>query len=266
LCNICLPPLVAIPTTAGTGAEVTGAAVIKDTERDVKMAFVSFDLAPHVAVLDPRMTAALPPRLTASTAMDALVHCVEAATGRQANPLSSAYAHAAIALIRDYLPRALDDGNDTDARLALANAALMAGVAFSNSMVGIVHALGHACGAVAHVPHGEAMAILLPASMEFNAEVPAVAEAYGELLLPLAGAEVYAATAAVARPGAAIDAVRALLRRGAEAGMPLRLLEAGVKREQIEHIAKLALDDGSIAFNPRGVEYPLALAILEESL
>lgn len=266
LSNVTLPPLVAIPTTAGTGAEVTGAAVIKDTQRDVKMAFVSFDLAPHVAVLDPRMTGALPPRLTASTAMDALVHCVEAATSRQANPLSTAYAHAAIALIRDNLPRALDDGSDTTARLALANAALMAGVAFSNAMVAVVHALGHACGAVAHVPHGEAMAILLPTAMEFNAKEPAVAETYAELLLPLAGSEVYASTPAPQRPTAAIRAVRALLARGTAAGMPLRLSEAGVQREQLERIAKLALDDGSIAFNPRGVEYHDALAILEESL
>ena len=109
LSNPDLPPLVAIPTTAGTGSEVTGAAVIKDTARDVKMAFVSFDLAPDVAVLDPRMTIGLPARITASTAMDALVHSVEAASGRQANPLSDAYAHAAITLIRENLPVVLAD-------------------------------------------------------------------------------------------------------------------------------------------------------------
>ncbi|NTU71406.1 MAG: iron-containing alcohol dehydrogenase [Coriobacteriia bacterium] len=264
LTNPALPPLVAVPTTAGTGSEVTGAAVIKDTVREVKMAFVSFDLAPTVAVLDPRMTLQLPPRITASTAMDALVHSVEAASGRQANPLSDAYAHAAITLVREHLAPVLRDGSDPQRRLALANAALMAGIAFSNSMVGGVHALGHACGAIAHVAHGDAMAILLPHVMRFNLEV--AADSYAALLLPLAGPVAFAAAAPDARAAAAIDAVEALLDVGANAGLPRRLADVGVTAEQLDAIAHAAINDGSVAFNPRELTLTDAAAILKAAL
>ena len=259
-----MPPFLAVPTTAGTGSEVTGAAVIKDIERNVKMAFVSFDLAPHVAVLDPRMTVGLPARLTASTAMDALVHAIEAASGRQRNPLSDAYAYAAIALVRENLAAVIADGRDTKARLALANAALMSGIAFSNSMVGIVHALGHACGALAHVPHGDAMAILLPHCMRFNLEV--AGPAYAELLLPLAGADVYAATPPEMRATAAIVAAFDLLAIAAAAGVPVSLSEAGVTEELLPRIAASALDDGSMGMTPKPADLDDTLAILRAAM
>jgi alcohol dehydrogenase len=264
LSNAGLPPLLAIPTTAGTGSEVTGVAVIKDTARDVKMAFVSSDLSPDVAVLDPRMTIGLPPRITASTAMDALVHAVEAASGLQRNPLSDAYAIAAITLIREHLPAVLADGKNVESRLALANAALMSGVAFSNSMVGSVHAIGHACGAIAHVAHGDAMAILLPHCMRFNLD--AARPIYAELLLPLAGADVYATTPAENRAAAAIVAVEALLAVGARAGLPRTLAEVGVEEAQLDAIARLAIDDGSVAMNPRYLGEADARAILAAAL
>ena len=264
LSNPALVPLVAIPTTAGTGSEVTGVAVIKDTGRDVKMAFVSFDLQPHVAVLDPRMTLGLPPRITASTAMDALVHSVEAASGLQKNPLSDAYAHAAIALIREHLPTVLAEGRDRQGRLALANAALMAGIAFSNSMVGAVHAIGHACGAISHVAHGDAMAILLPHCMRFNLDV--CEAAYAELLLPLAGPDVFATTPAEKRAAAAIDAVESLLATCASAGLPTQLRQAGVTADQLDAIAQLAIGDGSVAMNAKQLTLTDARVILEEAL
>lgn len=264
LVHAALPPIVAVPTTAGTGSEVTGAAVIKDTLRDMKLAFVSFDLAPAVAVLDPRMTLALPPRATAATAMDALTHAVESASGRQRNPLSDAHAHAAIALIREYLPAVLAPGQHADGRLALANAALMAGVAFSNSQVGVVHAIGHACGAIAHVPHGEAMAILLPHGMRFNRDV--CAASYAALLLPLAGAEVFARTPPAERATAAIAAADALVALGAPHGLPRRLSDAGVRADQLDAIAALAINDGSIAMNARDVTLGDARAMLGAAL
>lgn len=264
LSNPGLPPLVAIPTTAGTGSEVTGVAVVKDTERDVKMAFVSFDLAPQVAVLDPRMTVGLPARISASTAMDALVHSVEAASGLQRNPLSDAYAYAAITLIRDHLPAVLDDGRNQKGRLALSNAALMAGIAFSNSMVGAVHAIGHACGAIAHVAHGDAMAILLPHCMRFN--LGTCDSAYAELLFPLAGADTYVSTPAQNRATAAINAVEALLTTCAGVGLPLRLSDVGVTTAQLDAIAQLAIDDGSVAMNARALGFAEARSILEAAL
>jgi len=260
-----MTPFVAVPTTAGTGSEVTGAAVIKDTERHVKMAFASFNLVPDVAVLDPRMTLGLPQRLTGSTGMDALTHAVEAVSCRQANPLSDAYAATAIDLIREYLPVAVNEGHDKPARLAMANAALLAGVSFSNAMVGIVHAMGHACGGVANVPHGDAMAVLLPHGMEFNMDC--AGPRYGELLLHLAGPDVYARTPKAERPAAAVAAVRALLDWLHErSGQPVTLAECGVTSDQLPAIAKLAADDGSIGMNPKDASVDELLAVLKAAL
>jgi len=260
-----MTPFVAVPTTAGTGSEVTGAAVIKDTERHVKMGFASFNLVPDVAVLDPRMTLGLPPRLTASTGMDALTHAVEAFSCKQANPLSDAYARTAIDLVREYLPAAVANGRDAKARLAMANAALLGGAAFSNAMVGVVHAMGHACGGVAGVPHGDAMAVLLPWGMQFNLEC--AGPRYGELLLHLAGPDVYAGTPEAQRPAAAIGAVRSLLQHLHEvAGQPTTLAECGVSREQLPEIARVAADDGAIVFNPKDASVDEILGILEAAL
>lgn len=161
-------PFVAIPTTSGTGSEVTLVAVILNQCKNIKMEFISYYLLPDIAVLDPRMTIKLPPKMTAATGMDALCHAVESYTCMQKNPLSDSYAVAAINLIRENLLSVCENGNTKKGRLALANASLMAGVAFSNSMVGIIHAIGHALGGVSRVPHGEAMAILMPYCMEYN--------------------------------------------------------------------------------------------------
>ncbi|MBN2839834.1 MAG: iron-containing alcohol dehydrogenase [Coriobacteriia bacterium] len=256
---------IAIPTTAGTGSEVTSAAVIKDTERHVKMGFTALSLLPDVAILDPRMTTGLPLRLTASTAMDALTHAVEAFSCVQANPLSDGYARSAIDLIREYLPKVVADSKDPKTRLALANAALLAGVAFSNAMVGIVHAMGHAAGGVAGVPHGDAMAILLPHGMEFNLEV--AGDRYGELLLNLAGAEVYASTPRDDRPAAAIEAVRAMMRTlHDQTGLPITLSGAGVQSEHVPQIAQAALNDGAISMNPRQPTYEELVELLTGAL
>ncbi len=256
---------IAIPTTAGTGSEVTSAAVIKDTERHVKMGFTSLSLLPDVAILDPRLTVGLPPRLTASTAMDALTHAVEAVSCVQANPLSDCYAKAAIGLIRDHLPAVLDDPRSPAGRLALANAALMAGAAFSNAMVGIVHAMGHAAGGVAGIPHGDAMAVLLPHGMAYN--IDAVGDRYGELLLDLAGADVYASTPADERAAASIATVRAMLDMlHTAAGLSVTLGQLGVLPEQIPDIARAALDDGAMSMNPKQPSLEELVEILKGAL
>jgi len=256
---------IAIPTTAGTGSEVTSAAVIKDTERRVKMGFTSLSLLPDVAILDPRMTVGLPLRLTASTAMDALTHAVESFSCVQANPLSDCYARAAIDLIREYLPKVMADSKDPKTRLAIANAAMLAGAAFSNAMVGIVHAMGHAAGGVAGVPHGDAMSILLPHGMMYNLDV--AGERYGELLINLAGAEAYASTPRAQRPTAAIQAVRSMTQAlHVQVGLPLTLGGAGVSPEQISDIAIAALDDGAMSMNPKQPTYQELAELLKDAL
>lgn len=237
-----------IPTTSGTGSECTNVAVIANPEKNVKMEFISYDLLPDFAVIDPSMTETMPPKITANTGVDALVHAIEGYTCLQKNPLSQAYAFAAMRLIVNFLPRAVQEGTNREYRTAMGNAATMAGIAFSNSMVGIVHAIGHALGGVAHVPHGTAMAILLPHCMNFN--LKELRSAYGELLLPLAGAEAYAATPKDARAEKAIEFATEFIKQFESVGLPTTLSAAGVKEEQFEQIAATAVNDGAIIVNP----------------
>jgi alcohol dehydrogenase len=255
-------PFIAVPTTSGTGSEVTMVAVIANLEKKCKMAFTSYMLFPDVAVLDPRMTMTVPPHITAATGMDALTHAVEAYSCLQKNPLSDGYAVKAVDLIRQYLVRTVQNGKDEEARMAMANASLLAGCAFSNSMVGIVHSIGHACGGVCGVPHGVAMAILLPWGMEYN--MKECAGYYAELLLALAGPEAYAQTAAEKRAGQSVAAVRQLNKTLNQlCGMPITLKDAGVKREQLPDIAKTAQGDGSLIFNRAEADFQDIMGILE---
>jgi alcohol dehydrogenase len=254
-------PLIVVPTTAGTGSEATLVAVVADTKRNLKMLFTSQHLMPRVAVLDPRMTLTLPPRLTAATAMDALCHAMEAYYCLQKNPMSDAYAWQAIKLISANLRPAVTKGQNAQVRLALANAATMAGVAFSNSMVGMVHSLGHAAGAVSHVPHGEAMSILLPFGLEYN--LGKAGDTIGEMLLPLGGAEAYAVTPESERPEKTIELVKQLRRDLKElCGLPTTMQEAGVSRDQLELIAQRTMDDGALAYNPTELDRERALEVL----
>ena len=177
-----LPPLIAVPTTAGTGSEVTLVAVVADTHKHAKLSFTSYKLVPHAAILDPALTSSLPPKLTATTGMDALTHAVEAYTSIQKNPVSDAFAVKAIELIAENLPVACREGANVDARTSLALGSLLAGAAFSNAMVGIVHALGHSLGGLCHIPHGQAMMMLLPHCVRFNLDRGIHAGLYGELL------------------------------------------------------------------------------------
>jgi alcohol dehydrogenase len=260
-----LKPLLVIPTTAGTGSEVTYVSVVKDEARGVKLPFASPFLMPSAAVLDPRMTLGLPPQITAATAMDAMTHGCEACIGLASNPMSSAYATAAVRTIADNLLQVLDRPGDVQGRLALAQGATMAGIAFSNSMVGLVHALGHSVGALCHVHHGTCMSILLPAVLEYN--LAARRQAIGELLLPLAGAEVYADTPAANRAEKTISRLRWLKDEiHARCGLPRSLVETGkVRKDQLPRIASMALDDGSIIYNPVEVGREEALAVLERA-
>jgi len=258
-------PLIAIPTTSGTGSEVTLVAVINDVENKVKMPFTSNLLLPKIAVIDPRMTLSLPARITAATGMDALTHAVEAYTCLQKNPMSDAYATSAIKLVRENLLKVVEKGDDKKARFAMANASTMAGIAFSNSMVGAVHAIGHACGAIAHVHHGNAMAILLPYVMKFNMDM--LKNLYAELLLPVAGEKVYTETKAENRAMKTIETI--LLMNDSLnklCGMPVKLSKAGVKKEQFEQIAKTAMNDGAMLPNPKELNKIDIINILNEAM
>ena len=257
-------PFAAIPTTSGTGSESTLVAVIKNEARRLKMEFISYYLQPDVAVLDVRMTRTLPPKTTASTGMDALCHAIEAYTCLQKNPISDAYALGAIRLITQNLEQAVKNGKDDRARLAMANASMMAGAAFSNSMVGVIHAIGHALGGVCHVPHGDAMTILLPHGMAFNYRV--LKEQYGELLYFLAGEETCLNTPAEQRGKEAVRQVWQLRRKLHRiCGLPERLRECGVRKSDFELVARTAMNDGAMIVNPREVSWEDVMFILNKA-
>ena len=256
-------PFVAIPTTSGTGSEATGVAVIKDEEKEVKLEFISSFLLPDIAVLDVRMLESMPKRITAITGIDALTHAIEAFSSLQKNPVSQSYAIAAMKMIVENLPTAIREPKNKKARLAMANAAYIAGAAFSNSMVGIVHAIGHSVGAVSHVPHGEAMSILLIPSMRYNIDY--AREDYSEMLLYINGEE-YARTREENRAEKLIEVLSTFVNE-IRSLAPVRknLSEAGVVKEDFQKIADRAINDGALIVNPRSADRDDILRILSEA-
>lgn len=268
-----LSPLAILPTTSGTGSEMTLVAVIADNERQEKMLFVSYYLLPNLAILDPRLTRTLPDFLLTQTAMDALAHSCESYYCLEKNPVSDALAIRAIRMISRNLLHAVRNPEDTAARLALANASSLAGAAFSNSMVGIVHNLGHVIGALCHVPHGCCMAILLPYGLEYN--LHRRRESIGELLFSLTGPETYARTPPGERAEQAIGRIRQLNQDLYEAtgGRHPRCLKEMldgqgrhmVPRSMLPEIAGKTLNDGSRLPNPEEMLPDDALLILEHA-
>ncbi|MEG1752097.1 MAG: iron-containing alcohol dehydrogenase [Clostridia bacterium] len=243
-------PLVAIPTTSGTGSETTSVCVIADEQNNVKKEFISRFVYPDVAILDPRTTISMPPILTATTGLDALCHAIEAMSCKQSNTICTAFATSSIKTIAEYLLPAIVDGKNVNARLKMSESAFMAGIAFSNSMVGLAHAIAHALGGVAKVPHGQAIAVVLPAVMRFNLEY--VKEQYSSVLLNLAGEQIYCQTANEDKPQVSIQEVEKLIERVSKvSGMPTKLSACGVKEFMISQIAKVASTDGAVLLNPR---------------
>ncbi|MBC7248036.1 MAG: iron-containing alcohol dehydrogenase [Actinobacteria bacterium] len=237
-------PHIAIPTTAGTGSEVTYFYVIKDWDRNIKIEYGDDYIIPNTAILDPVMTQGLPPMLTATTGMDALTHAIEAIHATPAEPISDTMAFGAIRLIMEYLPRCVENGDDLFARGQQQIAATMAGVAFGNAQVGLVHGIAHTVGAVCGVPHGLANSILLPHVMKYNLDECAdryalVAEAMGVKEKGMSDEE--AAEAATA-------AVWELTKR---MGVPQTLREVNVPEEMLPEIADLTLGTGPVVFNPK---------------
>ncbi|MDY3920404.1 MAG: iron-containing alcohol dehydrogenase [Candidatus Limivivens sp.] len=162
-----LPPMAAIPTTAGTGSETTQFTIITDTEKDIKMLLKGPCLMPDLAIVDPAFTLSAPKGITAATGLDALTHATEAYTSRKAQPMSDTFALSAVKRIFQYLPRAYADGSDVKAREEMSLAAFEAGVAFNNASVTLIHGMSRPIGALFHVPHGISNAMLLPTCFAF---------------------------------------------------------------------------------------------------
>ncbi|MDF2402871.1 iron-containing alcohol dehydrogenase [Aeromonas sp. 5HA1] len=260
-----LQPLAVVPTTAGTGSEVTLVAVIKDEASGRKVPFTSPFLLPQLAVLDPRLTQGLPLNITAATAMDAMTHAIEAFIGNAKNPVSDALALMAIEKIANALPKVLQSPQDKRLRLQLAEGSTLAGMAFSNSMVGLVHALGHSLGARCHLPHGLCMNLFLPTVLDYNR--PGIDPELARLLLPLVGAERFAATPTTERAQAAIQALCALRNSLWQAvKLPRTLREAGVTdKGLLPEIRDLAINDGALLYNRKDADRAQLLDLLERA-
>jgi alcohol dehydrogenase class IV len=240
-------PIIAIPTTAGTGSEVTRFTIITDTARDVKMLIVSDYLMPQAAIVDPLLTLSMPGWVAASTAIDALTHAIESYISRKAQPLTEMLSLEAIRLIGAYLRRAWANPEDLEAKTSVMLASTLAGMAFSNASVALVHGMSRPIGACFHVPHGVSNAILLPVVMEFSRmaapeKFADIAEAMGE---PMEGLTDRQAAQA------AVEAVRQLCN---DIRIP-RAADLKLKREEFMRMAPKMAEDalasGSPGNNPR---------------
>ncbi len=256
-------PLLCLPTTAGTGSEVSAAAVLTDTENHIKVGILSNHLRPKVAIVDPLLTVSCPPKVTADSGIDALTHAIEAYTAvdnatfplppgersvyQGRHPFGDMVAERAIALVGQHLRRAVHHGHDLDARDGMALAATLAGMAFSNVGVAVVHALEYPVGGSTHCSHGAGNGLLLPFVMRYNLparmrEMANVARLLGE---DVAGKSEDAAAAA---------AISAVERLRADVGIPQRLRDLGVKEEQLRPFAEKAFAIKRILrVNPREV-------------
>lgn len=168
--DVKMPPMVAVPTTAGTGSEATQFTIITDTKKNIKMLLKGKVLMPDLAVIDPQFTMTAPPKITAATGLDALCHAVEAYTSRKSQTLADTFALSAVKRIFKYLPVAFKDGGNEEARVEMSVAALEAGIAFNNASVTIIHGMSRPIGAMFHVAHGLSNAMLLKECLSFALE------------------------------------------------------------------------------------------------
>ncbi|HEY9786101.1 MAG TPA: iron-containing alcohol dehydrogenase, partial [Candidatus Obscuribacterales bacterium] len=256
-----LLPLIAVPTTAGTGSEVSMVAMVKDRAEGKKLLFGSRFLAPQAAVLDPYLTLSLPPKLTAATGLDALTHAIEAYSAIISNShFTDALCVESMRHIFEHLPRATKNGDDVEARTQMLVASTMAGVAFTNSGVGIVHALAHATGGKFGTHHGVTNSIFLPHGMHFNLD--AISARYASLARILGISQSRSDTEAAR---ALIDKVEALC---VEVGLPRHLRDVGVPkldRSELEELAFLTSSDPAIMFNPKDSTVEDIIAIYERA-
>ena len=263
--------LIAIPTTSGTGSEVTEFAVITDKERGIKYPLVDEELLPDMAILDPSLVVTAPPSVTADTGFDVITHALEAYVSTNASDASDALAEKALELAFEYLPKAYKDGNDLTAREKMHSASCLAGMAFNAVSLGVNHGIAHQLGAKFHIPHGRANAMLLPYVIEFNADV---AEHFGE-----ADSEAAVRYAKVAgRIGLPCNNVRTGVKALIDElsymldmmKVPRTLSAAGVKEADYNavksDILRAAVADPCTATNPRPVDEEKVELILNKML
>jgi alcohol dehydrogenase len=239
-----IPPMIMLPSTSGTGADVSQFCIVTDTERHAKITIMGRALVPDVSVVDPRLLVTMPDWLNAATGLDALTHGIESFVSLAHGPLTDHHALQAISLVAANLAHTMIHPEDTAARSAMAQAALVAGLAFTNAILGATHAMSHQVGGMLDLPHGVCNAVLLPHVIRFNGAtaperfVP-IAQAMG---LAVAGVPAVECVELVAEE---------VLRLGDELGVPKGLAELGVTGGDVPRLAQLTLGDACLTTNPR---------------
>ena len=245
-----IAPIVAVPTTAGTGSEVGRASVITNSETHVKKIIFHPKVLPAVVICDPELTIGMPPAITAGTGMDAFAHCLEAYCSPHFHPMSAGIALEGMRLVKDYLPRAFADGSDIEARAQMMAAAAMGAVAFQKGL-GAIHAVSHPVGAVYNTHHGTTNAVVMPAVLRFNRE--AVEEKLGRAADYLGLERGFSGFYDFA------------LTLNARLGIPSGLSALGVKRDRIPELAAMALEDPSTGGNPVAMTLENTTALIEDA-
>lgn len=252
-------PIIALPTTAGTAAETTINYVIIDEEKQKKMVCVDPNDIPAVAIIDAELMYSLPKSLTAATGMDALTHAIEGYITKEAWVMSDMFEIEAIRMIAKHLPLAVSEPSNPEGRNGMAIAQYIAGMAFSNVGLGLVHGMAHPLGALFDIPHGVANAVLLPTVMEFN--MPCCIDKYGKIAEAM-GVDISGMTKEEAAQ-AACDAVKAL---SDKVGIPSNLTALGIKEENVTALSQQAIEDVCTPGNPREVTYDEIVAIYKSLL
>lgn len=252
-------PIIALPTTAGTAAEVTINYVITGEVNEKKMVCIDPNDIPAIAIVDAELMYTLPKSLTASTGLDALTHAIEGLITKGAWEMSDMFEIKAIEMITRYLETAVKEPLNSEARNGMAVAQYIAGMAFSNVGLGVVHGMAHPLGAIFDIPHGVANAVLLPVIMEFNA--PAALDKYVDIAKAM---NVY--TSGMSREEAARAAVEAVKSLAMRVGIPQHLSELGIEEDDLERLSEAAFADVCTPSNPREVSKEIILELYRKAL
>ena len=252
--------LVAIPTTSGTGSEVTSFTVITDPERETKYPLADYELTPDVAIIDPEFVQTLPAGVTADTGLDVLTHAIEAYVSVMASDYTDALAMKAIQLVFNFLPRAFRNGEDQEAREKMHNASCIAGMAFTNAFLGINHSLAHKLGGEFHIPHGRANAILLPHVIRYNASRPSKFNSFPKYEHYIADEKYAEIVKYLGLPckdiSESVDClIKNIIELSQDLEMPLSIKECGIGQKEymdsLDQLADLAFEDQCTTANPR---------------
>ncbi|CAM5781851.1 iron-containing alcohol dehydrogenase [Brevibacillus borstelensis] len=254
-----LPPMVMLPTTAGSGSEVSQFSIIVDSARKVKMAIISKSLIPDIAIIDPQTLMTKDGRLTANTGIDALTHAIESYISLAATPLTEVLSLSAMRIISQNLRPSVASQYNLEAKQAMAMASLQAGIAFSNAILGAVHAMSHQLGGLLDTPHGEVNAILLPYVLEYNyiaapEKYRKMAEAMGE---NVAGLSLHDASRLM---------MKAVTNLTGDLQIPVTLSELGLQPEHIELLSRNAVQDVCMATNPRDMSAEDVKALFQKAM